>query len=240
MKVSVSLPGSSRVRWALFGAIAFVAAALWVLPLSVVLRPTSAGVSARTIDGTAWNGRVLDASVAGARLGDIGLRLMPMDLLTGKVRYRLASLSAQPISGDAISGLSGSGVRNLDARLTLGGALQDLGLSAAQLTGLSLNFRNGKCVEASGQMTAYLSDGGIARATGPQLSGPANCVNGQLSFRLTDPQAKAALTLVYPDGKAPKFDLLLKPNDALDKGALQAMGFRETPVGFRRSGVLPR
>lgn len=234
------LRGSSRVRWSLFAAFAVLAAGIWLLPLSVVVRSGGSGISARTVDGTAWNGRLINASVMGALIGDLSLRLMPGDLMTGKFRFRIGSLSSQPISGEAFAGLSGRGVRNLDVHVTPGGTLRDLGISGARLTSFSAAFQGGGCKEASGQMTVFMVSGSVSRVAGSQLSGPAICTNGQLSFRLTDPDAKAVLTLEYPAGSAPTYTLMLQANGEQDKAALRAMGFRDTPVGFRRTGGLPR
>lgn len=243
MRNILRLPISRPSRWALLAVPAFLGAALWVLPLSVVLwfaDAAKAGVSARTVDGTVWNGRILDASVSGTHLGDVGLRLLTTDLLIAKLRFQLSGLSAQPVSGEAYAGPTSRGVRNLDARVTLDGGLRLLGLNAAQLTGLSVEFRDGKCVEASGQITANLSEGPLARATGPQLSGPASCDKGRLSLRLTDPQSKAVLTIEDLERTTASYALILRPSDALDKAALLTIGFRDTPVGLRHSGRLPQ
>jgi hypothetical protein len=88
-------------------------------------------------------------------------------------------------------------------------------------------------------MTVYLADGLLTRAVGPQMSGAAMCANGDLSFRLSDPEAKGTLTLEFPATGQQRFIMILRPSDTLDKGALKAFGFAETPVGHKLTGVIP-
>lgn len=228
--------------WTLFGALTFLAFALWLLPLAIVASIAGlgdAGLAARTVDGTAWKGRMLDASFKGARLGDLQVRVSPLDLLAGTVRFRINALAGDGVSGEGFAGLAGQGVRNVDARVSLGAELRAVGFDMAQVSGLKLRYKNGRCTEASGQMTVYLPSGILTRAVGPQMSGPAVCANGQVSFRLTDPDAKGALTLEFPDAGQPRFTMILRPGDTLDKGALNAFGFTDTPVGQKLTGRLP-
>lgn len=242
MSARLRLPLSGRTAWTIFGVVMALAMLLWLLPLSVVIWSADlgkSGLAARTVDGTAWNGRLHDVSFKGARLGDVHVRLSPLDLLFGTARLRLDPLSGGPVSGECYSGLAGQGLRNVDARLTLGPGLRAFGLETAQLSALTLKMKNGVCTEASGQATVYVSEGSLSRLVGPQMSGPANCVSGDLVFRVTDPAGKGTLTLEYGAKGKPRFTMLLPSSDALDKDALKAMGFAETPVGFRRSGVLP-
>lgn len=233
---------SARHAWTAFGVVTFCGFALWLLPLAVLTSVAGlggTGLTARTVDGTAWTGRMLDASFKGARLGDLQVQVAPLDLLTGTARFRVSALSGEGMSGEGYAGLAGQGVRNVDARLVLGRDMRAAGVETAQLSGLSLRYRNGRCTEASGQMTAYLADGLLTRAVGPQMSGAAVCSNGQLSFRLSDPEAKGTLALEFPDKGQQRFIMILRPSDTLDKGALKALGFIETPVGYKLTGVIP-
>jgi len=233
---------SARHAWTAFGVVTFCGFALWLLPLAVLTSVAGlggTGLTARTVDGTAWTGRMLDASFKGARLGDLQVQVAPLDLLTGTARFRVSALSGEGMSGEGYAGLAGQGVRNVDARLVLGRDMRAAGVETAQLSGLSLRYRNGRCTEASGQMTAYLADGLLTRAVGPQMSGAAVCSNGQLSFRLSDPEAKGTLALEFPDKGQQRFIMILRPSDTLDKGALKALGFIETPVGCKLTGVIP-
>jgi len=231
-----------RHVWIAFGAFTLLGFALWLLPLAILASVAGlgdTGLAARTVDGTAWKGRMLDASFKGARLGDLQVRVAPLDLLTGTARFRVSALSGEGMSGEGYAGLSGQGIRNVDAQLMLGRDLRAVGVETAQLSGVSLRYKNGRCTEASGQMTVYLADGLLTRAVGPQMSGAAVCANGQLSFRLSDPEAKGTLALEFPDNGQQRFIMILRPSDTLDKGALKALGFVETPVGHKLTGVIP-
>lgn len=233
---------SPRHAWTAFGVVMLFGFALWLLPLAVIASVAGlgdTGLAARTVDGTAWKGRLLDASFKGARLGDLQVRVSPLDLLTGTARFWVSPLSGEGMSGEGYAGLAGQGVRNVDARLVLGREMRAAGVETARLSGVSLRYKNGRCTEASGQMTVYLTDGLLTRAVGPQMSGAAVCANGQLSFRLSDPEAKGTLTLEFPDKGQQRFIMILRPSDTLDKGALKALGFAETPVGYKLTGVVP-
>lgn len=233
---------SPRHAWIAFGTFTLFGFALWLLPLAILASVAGlgdTGLTARTVDGTAWKGRMLDAAFKGARLGDLQVRVSPLDLLTGTARFRVSALSGEGMSGEGYAGLAGQGVRNVDARLVLGRDMRAVGVETAQLSGLSLHYKNGRCTEASGQMTVYLADGLLTRAVGPQMSGAAVCANGQLSFRLSDPEAKGTLTLEFPDKGQQRFIMILRPSDTLDQGALKALGFAETPVGHKLTGVIP-
>ena len=242
MMSRIRSPLQPRAAWSIFGAAILILMLLWLLPLSVVIWSAgmgSVGLSARTVDGTAWGGRMHDVALSGTHLGDLQVRLSPVDLLFGTARLRIDSLSGGPVSGEGYSGWPGRGLRNVDARLSLGPGLQALGLQTAQLTGLNAKFDSNGCVEASGQATVHTADGALARSVGPQLSGPATCVNGTMVFRVTDPAGKGTLSLEFGPKTGRRFTMLLPLSDALDKSALQALGFAETPVGFRRSGAIP-
>ncbi len=222
----------------MFGTVVFLLSSFWLLPLSVVTAAVGlpeAGLAARTIDGTAWKGRMLDTSFMGTNMGNVQVRMSPLGLLGGAARFRLDGTGT---SGEGYFGIGARGLRNVDATLTPGGALRNMKIDTVRLTGLSVGYAGKGCAEASGQMTAHLASGPLSRATGPQLSGPASCSNGTLSFRLTDTGGKAVFSLEYPSGATPRFTFLLTPAAALDKPMLSALGFVETPVGFRKTGQL--
>lgn len=231
-----------RRAWSLFGVIAFFGFAAWLLPLAILVALAGlgdSGIAARTVDGTAWSGQMLDVSFEGARLGDLRVQVTPLDLLRGSARFRISSLAGNGVSGEGFAGLAGQGVHNIDAPLVLGGELRAIGFETAQLSGLSLRFTSGRCTEASGQMTVHLSAGLLARAVGPQMSGAASCNNGHLSFRLSDPDAKGMLLLDVPAQGPQHFSFVLRSIGTLDEGAFKALGFVETPIGYRFAGVIP-
>lgn len=233
-----SFPMTPKAGWILFGAVVFVLSSLWLVPLSVVAGLSglsNTGLAARTVDGTAWKGRMFDVSFMGAHLGDLQIKVLPLALFGGTARLRLVGAGT---SGEVFVGISARGLRNVDAALIPGRALRGLSVESVRLVGLSMRHSGTSCTEASGQMTAYLASGPLARAVGPQLSGPATCANGNLSFRLTDVDGKVVFSLEYPASSPPRFTALITPTAVIDRSTLSALGFVDTPVGFRKSGPL--
>ena len=129
---------SPRHAWTAFGVVTFCGFALWLLPLAVLASVAGlggTGLTARTVDGTAWNGRMLDASFKGARLGDLQVRVSPLDLLTGTARFRVSALSGEGMSGEGYAGLSGQGVAGTRRRAAGGSGNDDPDVAASAPAG---------------------------------------------------------------------------------------------------------
>ena len=75
------------VRW-LFAAALGLALVL-SLPLRLALSRTGDVISAQSVEGTIWNGRLVGASLPGQSIGDLDARLSFGSLFLGKVRVRL-------------------------------------------------------------------------------------------------------------------------------------------------------
>lgn len=77
-------------------------ALLWMLPAEFALRMVGDRLAPLVLDkaqGTAWNGRALQASVLGQPLGPMRWKLAPLPLLSGTVAATLELEGAQGIAG---------------------------------------------------------------------------------------------------------------------------------------------
>ena len=90
----------SPLRLAAVFAVAAVVAIAALLPLRVALEQAGAarwGLSATRVEGTVWRGRLDDARLAGAPVGDLRLSLAVPPLLTGRVRLDVRGEAGGPV-----------------------------------------------------------------------------------------------------------------------------------------------
>lgn len=169
-------------RVALFLAL-FVIALVLTLPLRLVLG--GSGITAREASGSLWSGRLKEARLGPAALGDLEARLSPLPLFLGRARIDVERDSAAP---DRFAGAFGFSANRRSAESVTGvvpveGAFGALPVAALDLTDVTVRFRDGACDEAEGLVRATLS---AAQPGLPaSLSGPARCDRGALLLPLT-------------------------------------------------------
>lgn len=103
----------SRARLVIAGCITLVAGLIIFFPARVAYRwfaPTT--VSFGGISGSVWKGEASQAEFGGFYLQDLGWRIKPLSLITGKLKYRVA---ASPASGF----IDGQVALNLSNRITI-------------------------------------------------------------------------------------------------------------------------
>ena len=184
-----------RHRWLLMGV--FAGALLALIPLRLALAPLASGhaVSAASVSGSLWNGRIEGLRAGPLPLGDVraGLRVLP--LLAGRREVWIEQ--AGELSAIVASRADGFALREASGRVPLDG-LGDLPVSALTLTGFAADWRDGKCESAGGTVALELTPlGGMLPALG--LSGPARCVRGALVLPLKSGSGLETL-LVTLDG----------------------------------------
>lgn len=155
------------------------------LPMRLALGVVGAGLTAREANGTIWSGRLKEARMGPAALGDLEARLAFLPLLTGRARIELERDSAAP---DRFAGAFGFAANRRSAESVTGvvpveGAFGALPVAALELSDVTVRFRDGACEEAEGLVRASLT------ATRPglpaSLSGAARCDRGALLLPLT-------------------------------------------------------
>lgn len=195
------------------------------------------GVSARTVSGSIWSGRLDEVAAAGIPVGTVEARLSPLELLLGRARIDVKrprdAAGAEPLSGAVTVSRNSLGIADVTATVPLAAALAPLPVASVTLTGFNVRFEGGACTRATGSARALLSGSiaGVALAQG--LSGNASCDGRYVRVPLASQSGQERLELrVAVDGDYVADLIAVQP--AADRvAALAALGFTEVPGGYR-------
>lgn len=224
-----------RSRWAIwFGGILLLSL-LALLPLRLALGPLAErGFTARQVAGTVWYGRIGELMFHNRRLGTFEVRISPLPLFIGSSRIRFSRMGDPdgPLHGMLAYG-SLSGVRDLSGRIAAAGMFGAMPIDSLEPTNLTLLFRDGRCVTASGQLRATLAipiQGDFAR----KLSGTLRCERERVRFRLADPSGVVSLEFYVTAERRYRAWLRLVGVPSAS-AQLAMLGFRPSPEGFAMS-----
>lgn len=175
----------TRSRGIILFAAVFVVALIILLPMALALRWAGverAGLSARSVSGDVWTGKLFDVRLGPVPLGNANAGLKPLPLFTGT-----AELGADTGVGFGrfISGGGTIGARRVTAKLPLAAALAPLPVETIELSEATIVFRGADCVEGEGRIRATFGKGdlgGLSLAQG--MSGVARCERGELVLPL--------------------------------------------------------
>lgn len=228
-----------RQRWIIGGSAALVMA-LMSLPLAVVLPlalPADSGLSARSAEGTPWDGILREANVAGLPLGDTRVGFDVLPLLVGKARMSFAGSMLRGIVEIA----SGSvGFSRANGVIDLAGRLRPLPLSRVTLDQVAVQFRNDLCTSAAGRVRADMAGdiGGLTLPGG--LSGTLRCEGGELLVPLVGQSGMERIDVRMSGSGKWRADISVRTTDATLAGKLLSSGFAIGPGGYtvRVSGAL--
>lgn len=195
------------------------------------------GVSARSVSGSIWSGRLDEVAAAGVPIGSVQARLSPLELLLGRARIDVKRPAdaggAGPLSGAVTVSRNSLGVADVAATLPLAAALSPLPIASVTLTGFNVRFDGQACTRASGTARATLtgSVAGVALAQG--LNGTPSCDGRYVRIPLASQSGQERLELrVAIDGEYIADLIAVQP--APDRiAALAALGFTEVPGGYR-------
>jgi general secretion pathway protein N len=228
-----------RQRW-IIGLSAAAVMALLSVPLAVVLPmalPADSGLSARTVEGTLWEGALRQADVAGLPLGDtrVGFDFLPF--FVGQARMGFASATLRGIL-DMSSGSFGLSRGN--GTVDLAGRLRPLPLSRFTFDDVAVEYRNGRCVSAKGRVRAEVATdiGGLALPGG--MSGTLRCNGADLVVPLAGQSGMERVDLRVAASGNWRADLSVRTSDPVIAGKLLSSGFSSGPAGYtvRVSGAL--
>ena len=138
-----------RRLWVVFAAM-FAVALVVMLPLRfalVMAGADEAGLSAREVSGRVGAGALAAANWRGAGLGDLEVRLVPLALLGGALRYE--------VTGDQLRGAvrlgRGGGVFGMNGRVAVQ-SIGGLAVQGAELAAVDIGFSDGVCTAAACMM----------------------------------------------------------------------------------------
>ena len=235
---------ASRTRpAALFGALLLLAL-LACLPLRLVLGWVGVGdegLSARRVDGSIWAGRLVDARIGDAGLGDLAARVAPLRLLIGEARLVLDSVADAPggtVHGAIVTGRHVVGLSGVTANVGVGRLFAPLPVTALDLDGVTIMFRDDACDRAEGRVRATLAGAGGMTGGLPlpaSMAGSVRCDGAALLVPLTSAGGGEAVRLTITSDGRYHADFSVQPPDPATAQRLALAGFVEAAGGWRLS-----
>jgi general secretion pathway protein N len=219
----------------------FVAALIVFMPLRLALGWFGfgdQGLTARSVSGTIWGGRLTQARFGDLGIGDLSAGLSPWPLFVGRARVDLAAREGSV--GPRLTGAVGVtrhsfGVDDLTASLPTGRIFAPLPVTALDLEEASARFTDGACERAEGRVRATLSGDVSGIAVPPTLSGTMRCDGEALLIPLASAAGTEGSTVrLFQDGRY-RADLTLNPSDPAAGEKLRLAGFGQTGQGWQLS-----
>ncbi len=216
-----------------------VASLFALLPMRLVLGwAAPENVTARSVEGSVWSGRIADLQVGPLPLGTVDAGLEPLPLLLGRAQFALSRQGDAPFSATASAG--GGDVRLSDANgsVALPGGLGGLPVTAISFGDFSARMDSGTCAVANGTLGVTLASSGPLLPDAIALLGKARCDKGDLLVPMQGPGGMERLMLRIGGDGTWKADLILSGLPPEVSGPLLQGGFTARPggVGFRTSG----
>ncbi len=218
----------TRGRIFLFAGV-FLLALIAFMPLSFAMSMFGQGLSARAANGTIWSGTLVEARIGRLVVGDVGVGLRPLALLTGRASFDVKS----PLGRGALTSTRGGfAVDNATAHLSTARIFAPIPLNGLDLTGVSVAFASGKCDKADGRVRATFAGdvGGLALAQG--LSGVVRCDGGVLLLPLVSQSALERLNLHIQGDGGYRAEFFVRSTDPATAAKLGSAGFAPAPGGF--------
>jgi general secretion pathway protein N len=228
----------SRERLVLVFAGVFLVMLLALFPMRLALglmTPGASQLTATSVSGSIWRGRLDGAALGGAPLGAARAGIDVLGLFRGG--GRLWFRTQGPITGRGVLQLGATAFALEDADLTLPSSILLPGLpiqGRLQLTGFTAAFRHGDCRRAGGDVR--LADVSFGAASGLVLSGKARCQGRRLAVPLEgQAQGVALQALLTLDGRG-RYEVqsLVRSSDANLAGTTGMRGLERTLDGYRR------
>ena len=233
---------SPRTKLAL--AALFVLALIIAFPLRLALAwGAPAAVTARSVDGTIWDGAIGDLRLGALPVGDVSAGVRPLPLLIGRRELsieRLSPTGTPEFDAIAAGGQGWASLRDVDGPVTLTDGLGTLPATTLGFRDFHVALEQGRCTEAGGQVSLTLAPLATLMPAPVALSGPARCSKGALYVPMSGPSGMEKVFLrLEPDGRW-RADLVLSGLPVEVSGPLLDMGFTAKPggIGMSASGKL--
>ncbi|MES2301527.1 MAG: type II secretion system protein N [Pseudomonadota bacterium] len=215
------------------------AALLALLPLRLMLGWAAPdNVTARSVEGSVWSGRIADLQVGPLPLGTVDAGLEPLPLLLGRAQFAVSRAGEVPFSAKASAGGGEVRLSGANGSVALPGGLGGLPVTAISFGDFSGRIEDGACAEAVGTLGMTLAPAGPLLPGAVTLSGKARCDKGELLVPMQGSGGMERLTLRIEGDGTWKADLVLSGLPVEVSGPLLQSGFTARPggVGLRTSG----
>jgi general secretion pathway protein N len=225
--------------WSLAALVIFIFAFAALMPLrfaAAALVPDNAALTAKSVDGSIWDGNLTDLGIGAFSFGDVQTRLGFLPLFAGKAQlhFRRGGAPGNPeFTGSITKGLSGVSVNHLTGTASYVSSSNLLPISSAEFQDFSARFANGKCRSANGSVRLLLKTGAIPGInTEGGFLGNAQCKAGALSLPMVSQSAMERIDLsIRADGS---YSLSIKLSDVEPQSAvlLSSAGFQPVAGGY--------
>lgn len=195
-------------------------------------------VTARSIEGSVWSGRIGDLRVGPLPLGTVDAGLNPLPLLLGRAEFSLGRDGPAPFA--AVASASGNDVRlsGVNGVVALPDGLGGLPVTSLSFGDLTVRMADGKCADAKGTLGMTLASPAPLLPDAISLSGKARCEGGSLVVPMQGPGGMERLTMRIAGSGRWQADLVLSGLPPEISGPLIQGGFTARPggVGIGTSG----
>jgi general secretion pathway protein N len=228
----------ARWRWlAWSGGIALLAL-IGMLPLRAALSMSNLdriGFTARQVAGTVWYGRIGEFQLRSQPLGTLEVRLDPAALLVGNIGMRFNRMDSPDgvLRGKLVSGLR-RGIVETSGRIAVSDMLAPLPIEAFELNEVTLLFRNGTCVEASGRMTPIVN-APVSGAPFSGLTGSPTCDGERARVVFQGPGGNERIEFYVSSSGSYRAWMSVRNAAPEINAALATAGFRPAPAGMTLS-----
>jgi len=194
------------------------------------------GLAARAVEGSLWMGHLREAQFGPVQLGDVDARLNVLPLLLGRARL---SLHRDEAAGGALDGAllvtrHRFGIEDMTGQFRTGTLFGPLPITMLDLSEVSVNFEDGRCESAEGQIRATLSGEVAGLGLPTSLSGAVRCQNGAAALSLTGQSGAEQVNFSVEGNGHWRADVVLRPTDPATIQRLTAAGFAPGAGGYVR------
>ena len=211
-------------------------AAIPFMPLATavdLLQLRKAGLEASQIEGNLWEGQLFDARLGKIELGDVHSKLSLDDITTGRIKLNISGSDDVSRLGGVLSyGLGGAGIDNFTMGMPAMAGPPPIGGVTLILDNVTARFPDGECTDGRGEVRAYLSGALPAVGLPGQMSGPALCRDGKLTFDLASPSGREQQQITALSMTKFRVRAFVRPTMSRVGDVLLAKGFAREGDGY--------
>lgn len=211
-------------------------AAIPFMPLATavdLLQLRKVGLEASQIEGNLWEGQLFDARLGKIELGDVHSKLSLDDITKGRIKLNISGSDEVSRLGGVFSyGLGGAGIDDFTVGMPAMAGPPPIGGVTLILDNVTARFPNGECVDGRGEVRAYLAGALPAVGLPGQMSGPALCRDGKLTFDLASPSGREQQQITMLSMTKFRVRALVRPSTPRVGDVLLSKGFVRDGDGY--------
>lgn len=228
-----------KVRWLVWTLGLALLALVGLFPLRLAIAWSDLGrmgFTARQVGGTIWSGRIGDLQLRTQPIGTIDVTLNPLALLFGSIDMGFERLDSPegPLAGNLLAG-SSRGIRSTSGRIAVADMFAPVPVGALELNDVTVLFRNGQCVDASGRITPVITVPLPGVRLDPGLSGAVECDGERARVEFSSASGAERIDFYVQETGDYRARMTIRSTDPIVNSALAVFGFRPSPQGLSLS-----